>query len=121
MAVATSRATPASAPFRIVAFSRSSRPSEPISWLSETWTSPSSRLTISAAASSCRAETGAKTLVMATPSAVPATSPRNRAMASVSSGARSCPSNSMPPPTITAPAEIAVVRSAGQPNIGRML
>ena len=121
MAVATSRATPARAPFRIVAFSRSSRPSEPISWLSETWTSPSSRLTISAAASSCRAETGAKTLVMATPSAVPATSPRNRAMASVSSGARSCPSNSMPPPTITAPAEIALVRSAGQPNIGRML
>src|SRR6185312_14040965 len=121
MARATSLATPARAPFRIVAFSRSSRPIEPISWLSEMCTSPSSRLTISAAASSCRAETGANTLVMATPSAVPATSPRNRAIAPVSSGARSRPSNSMPPSTITAPAEIARVRSGGQPNIGRML
>ncbi len=121
IAMATSRATPASAPFRMVAFSRSSRPSEPISWLSETWTSPSSRLTISPASSSCRGETGAKTLVIATPSAVPATSPRNRAIASVSSGDRSRPSNSMPPSTITAPAEIASVRSGGQPNMGRML
>ena len=69
IAPATSRATPARAPLRIVAFSRSSRPIEPISWLSEVCTSPSSRLTTSAASSSCRAETGANTLVITTPSA----------------------------------------------------
>jgi hypothetical protein len=68
-APATSRATPARAPLRMVAFSRSSRPIEPISWLSEVCTSPSSRLTTSAATSSWRAETGANTLVIATASA----------------------------------------------------
>ena len=43
-APATSRATARSAAFSTVAFSRSSRPTEPISWLSETWmSSPSTR------------------------------------------------------------------------------
>ena len=100
----------------MVAFSRSSRPIEPISWLSETCTSPSSRLTISAAASSCRRETGANTLVIATPSAVPPTSPRKRAMASVSSGDRSRPSNSMPPSTIVSPTETASAQVARPPE-----
>jgi hypothetical protein len=60
----------ARAVFKIVAISRSSRATDPISRLSETGTSPSSRLTISAASSrSCRGETGAKTLVIASPSA----------------------------------------------------
>src|SRR5215471_7527043 len=121
IASATSRATPASAPLSTVAFSRSSRPIEPISWLSETSMSPSSRLTTSAASSSCRGETGANTLVIATASAVPAVSPRNLATASASKGDRSRPSNSMPPSTITAPAETTSVRSPGQPNIGRTL
>src|SRR5215472_6094751 len=93
IASATSRATPARAPFSMVAFSRSSRPIEPISWLSETWISPSSRLTISAASSSCRGETGANTLVMTMPWAAPPVWPRNRAMASVSRGDRSRPPN----------------------------
>src|SRR5215470_16345400 len=121
IASATSRATPASAPLSMVAFSRSSRPIEPISWLSETWISPSSRLTTSAASSSCRGETGANTLVMTMPSAAPPTSPRNRAMASVSTGDRSRPSNSMPPSTIVAPTEMVSVRSRGHPNIGLTL
>jgi hypothetical protein len=105
----------------MVAFSRSSRPIEPISWLSETWVSPSSRLTTSAASSSCRGETGANTLVMTMPWAAPPTSPRNRAMASVSRGDRSRPSNSMPPSTIVVPTEMASARSRGHPNIGRTL
>jgi hypothetical protein len=121
IARATSRATPASAPFRIVAFSRSSRPTEPISWLSETCTSPSSRLTTSAASSSWRGETGANTLLIATPSACPATVPANLAIASVSSGDRSWPSNSIPPSTIVAPTDTASTRSSGQPNMGLML
>jgi len=121
IARATSRATPARAPLRIVAFSRSSRPIEPISWLSEVCTSPSSRLTTSAASSSWRAETGANTLVIATPSAWPPTWPRNRAIASVSSGDRSWPSNSIPPSTIVAPTETAPTRSGGHPNMGLML
>ena len=121
IAPATSRATPARAPLRIVAFSRSSRPIEPISWLSEVCTSPSSRLTTSAASSSWRAETGANTLVIATPSAWPPTWPRNRAIASVSSGDRSWPSNSIPPSTIVAPTETAPTRSGGHPNMGLML
>jgi len=121
IALATSRATPARAPLSIVAFSRSSRPIEPISWLSEMCTSPSSRLTTSAASSSCRGETGAKTLVIATPSAAWPACPRNRAMASVSSGDRSWPSNSIPPSTIVAPTETARTRSGGQPNMGLML
>src|SRR5215475_2682149 len=121
IASATSRATPASAPLRMVAFSRSSRPSEPISWLSETWISPSSRLTMSAASSSCRGETGANTLVMTMPWAAPPTSPRNRARVSVSNGDRSRPSNSMPPSTIVVPTEMVSVRSRGHPNIGRTL
>jgi hypothetical protein len=120
-ASATSLATPTRAPLRMVAFSRSSRPIEPISWLSEMCTSPSSRLTTSAASSSCRGETGANTLVIATPSAAPPTSPRNRAIASVSSGDRSRPSNSMPPSTMAAPTETASARSRGHPNIGRTL
>src|SRR5215471_14476140 len=121
IASATLRATPASAPLSMVAFSRSSRPIEPISWLSETWISPSSRLTISAASSSCRGETGANTLVMTMPWAAPPTSPRNRAMASVSRGDMSRPSNSMPPSTIVVPTEMASVRSRGHPNMGRTL
>src|SRR5215467_4418528 len=84
-------------------------------------TSPSSRLTISAACSSCRAETGANTLVITMPWAVPPTRPRNRASASVSSGDRSRPSNSMPPSTISAPTDTASARSFGHSNIGRML
>src|SRR5499433_1329491 len=120
-ASATSLATPASAPLSIVAFSRSSRPIVPISWLSETWISPSSRLTISAASSSCRGETGANTLVMTMPWAATPTLPRNRAMASVSRGDRSRPSNSMPPSTIVVPTEMVSVRSRGHPNIGRTL
>src|SRR6516164_7140540 len=120
-ASATSRATPASAPLSMVAFSRSSRPIEPISWLSETWISPSSRLTTSAAISSCRGETGANTLVMTMPSAAAPTLPRNRAMASVSRGDRSRPSNSMPPSTIVVPTEMVSVRSRGHPNIGLTL
>src|SRR5579875_1793060 len=119
IAVATSLATPTSAAFRIVAFSRSSRPTEPISWLSDTWTSPSSRLTISAASSSWRADTGANTLVIATPSALPATPARNCCSASPSNGARSRPSNSMPPPMIAAPTDTAPARSAGHSYIGR--
>src|SRR2546421_4025479 len=121
IASATLRATPASAPLSMVAFSRSSRPIEPISWLSEIWISPSSRLTTPAASSSCRGETGANTLVMTMPSAAPPTSPRNRAMASVSTGDRSRPSNSMPPSTIVAPTEMVSVRSRGHPNIGLTL
>src|SRR5215470_7767575 len=121
IASATSRATPASAPLSMVAFSRSSRPIEPISWLSETCVSPSSRLTISAASSSCRGETGANTLVITMPWAAPPTWPRNRAMASVSRGDMSRPSNSMPPSTIVVPTEMASVRSRGHPNIGRTL
>ena len=105
----------------MVAFSRSSSPIEPISWLSEVCTSPSSRLTISAASNSWRAETGANTLVIATPSAPSPTSPRKRAMASVSSGDSSWPSNSIPPSTILAPTETACTRSGGQPNMGLML
>ena len=66
--------------------------------------------TISAAASSCRADTGANTLVIATPSA--ARMPRNRAMAAVSNGTRSRPSNSIPPSTMTAPAETAAAAVA---------
>src|SRR5215467_7184315 len=84
-------------------------------------TSPSSRLTISAACSSCRAETGANTLVITMPWAVPPTRPRNRASASVSSGDRSRPSNSMPPSTISAPTDTAAARSFGHSNIGLML
>ena len=42
-------------------------------------------------------------------------------MASVSSGDRSWPSNSIPPSTIAAPTETASMRSRGQPNIGLML
>src|SRR5215475_14310609 len=121
IASATLRATPASAPLSMVAFSRSSRPIVPISWLSETWISPSSRLTISAASNSCRGETGANTLVMTMPWAAPPTSPRNRAMASVSRGDSSRPSNSMPPSTTAVPTEMASVRSPGHPNIGRTL
>src|SRR5215469_14174505 len=84
-------------------------------------TSPSSRLTISAACSSCRAETGANTLVITMPWAVPPTRPRNRASASVSSGDRSRPSNSIPPSMISAPTDTASARSFGHSNIGRML
>jgi len=51
------------------------------------------------------------TLVTATPSACSPTCPRNRAMASVSRGERSRPSNSIPPSTITAPTETARTRS----------
>ena len=103
----------------MVAFSRSSRPTDPISWLSETCTSPSSRLTISAASSSWRAETGANTLVIATPSHRPATDDKNAATALSSKGDRSRPSNSIPPGTTTAPADTTAVRSAGHSNIGR--
>src|SRR5712691_583635 len=121
IALATSRATSTRAAFRIVAFSRSSRPTEPISWLSETCTSPSSRLTTPAASSSCRGETGANTLVIATASAAAPTSPRNRATASPSNGDRSRPSNSMPPSTTVWPTETASARSGGHSNIGLML
>src|SRR5439155_17901754 len=119
-APATSRATPTRAPFSTVAFSRSSSPTEPISWLSERWTSsPSSSRAISAASSSCRSETGAKTLEIATPSTVPATLARKRRVSSASNGTRSRPSNSMPPRTIVSPPETASRRSAGQPKSGR--
>ena len=42
-------------------------------------------------------------------------------MASVSTGDRSRPSNSMPPSTIVAPTEMVSVRSRGHPNIGLTL
>src|SRR2546429_4426635 len=58
---------------------------------------------------------------MTMPWAAAPTSPRNRAMASVSRGDRSRPSNSMPPFTIVVPTEIVSVRSRGHPNIGRTL
>src|SRR5262249_55482985 len=58
---------------------------------------------------------------MTMPWAAPPTSPRNRAMASVSRGDRSRPSNSMPPSTIVVPTEMVSVRSRGHPNIGRTL
>src|SRR5262249_666533 len=76
---------------------------------------------MSAGSSSCRGETGANTLVMTMPWAAPPTSPRNRAMASVSRGDRSRPSNSMPPSTIVVPTEMMSVRSRGHPNIGLTL
>src|SRR5215470_16139043 len=104
----------------MVAFSRSSSPSEPTSWLSEMCTSPSSRVTISAACNSCRAETGANTLVITTPWAEPPTLPMNRASAPVSIGDRARPSNSMPPSTISAPTDTAPARSLGHSNIGLM-
>src|SRR5438093_6824046 len=80
--------------------------------------SPSSRFTTSAASSSCRSETGANTETIATPSAFPAIEPRNLAASSASNGERSRPSNSIPPPTIASPAEIACRRSSGHPDSG---
>ena len=103
-----------SAAFMTVAFSRSSRPMEPISWLSDTGMSPSSSRTTSAAARSWRSETDANTLVTATASALPATRLRNRRSSSTPSGTISRPSNSRPPGTMASPTEIASRRSAGQ-------
>ena len=62
----------ARAAFRMVAFSRSSSPTEPISWLSEIVLAELA-LDDLGGRSSCRADTGANTLVMATPSAAPPT------------------------------------------------
>jgi hypothetical protein len=42
-------------------------------------------------------------------------------MASVSSGDRSCPSNSIPPSTTAAPTETVRASSAGHPNMGLTL
>ncbi len=75
--------------------------------------SPSTSRTIASAASSCSAETDAKTLVSATPSTEPARGSRNRRSSSPSSGTISRPSNSMPPPTMASPAETAARRSSG--------
>ncbi len=72
-----------------VAFSRSSRPSEPISWLIETG-SPYSRLTSSSTARSCSSPAGLNTPVTATASA--RTPSRKRRIASGSSGPISRPS-----------------------------
>ena len=115
-AAATSCATPASAAFSTVAFSRSIRPSEPTSWLSETATSsPSTSSERSRAARSCSAETGEKTPVTATASALPAhrlEEARGRlAIERRRARARRTPS---PPPTIASPAETARRRSSGQ-------
>src|SRR5581483_9740597 len=106
---------------RTVAFSRSSRPSVPISWLSESSTSPP-RLdrTISAASSSCSAETEENTLVIATPSIEPGKESRKRRSSCAPNGTISQPLNSLPPGTIASPAEIVCRRSTGQASSGRI-
>ena len=120
-ASATVRATPTRAAFSTVAFSRSSSPTVPTSWLSEMWTSaPSTARAASPTASSCSAETGAKTLAIATPSTCPAMLSRKRRAVSRSSGTISRPSNSMPPSTISSPAETVSRRSCGHAKSGRI-
>ena len=114
-------ATCQSAAFRIVAFSRSMRPIEPISLEIETWTSsPMTSRQSFAASSSWSLRTVENTQEMAidlTPFAF--ISSKNAFAASASNGASSLPSYSKPPPMIVLPTAIFWISSA-QSTIGRM-
>ena len=110
-----------SAALRIVAFSRSIRPMEPISLETEIWTSsPRISRQRAAASRSWSLRTVEKTQEMAmdfTPF-----SPMSRkkaAAASRSKGASSLPSYSKPPPTTALPAQMTC-RSSAQSTMGRM-
>ena len=95
----TLEATLSSAALRMVAFSRSSRPSDPTWWLRDTGNaSPSSEVRTSRARSSCSLVAGLKaadTAMARHPAAT--TSAAKRRAASVSSGAISAPVYSLPP------------------------
>src|SRR5215831_1521124 len=116
---ATRLVTPPSVALSTVAFSRSRRPTVPISWLRDRSTLlPATSRTRSAALSSCSGETGANTLTIATASTRSAIGSTKRAMASSSSGAIGRLSNSKPPPTMTSPADTASRRSGGHVDSG---
>ena len=114
-------ATCQSAAFKIVAFSRSIRPIEPISLEMETWTSsPITWRQSLAASSSWSLRTVEKTQDTAmdfTPFSF--MSVKNFSASSRSNGASSLPSYSKPPPMMTLPAAILRMSSA-QSTIGRM-
>ena len=114
-------ATSTSAAFKMVAFSRSSRLTLPISLEMEMGkSSPSTSRMMAAARVSWLASTGENTLVMATLSHSPFTWFAMRRSSSSSRGAISRPSNSCPPPTRNHWSLIAARSSAGQSIIGLM-
>ena len=113
-------ATRWSAAFKMVAFSRSTRPIEPISLEMEMRTSsPSTSRAMAAAASSSSLRTPANTQLMATESTLPFTPSKKARHAASSKSAKRLPSNSKPPPIMavsTATAEI----SSDQSTMGGM-
>ena len=108
-------ATPVSAAFTIVAFSRSSSPNPPTSCPSETGRWSASR-TSDATSRSCDGSWSENGPVIATASA-PRTASSTLRISSRSSGCVR-PSTSTPPRTTHAPAPTAARRSAGQPANG---
>ncbi len=114
-------ATLTRAAFKMVAFSRSSRLTLPISLEIEMGkSSPKASRTIAAARRSWLASTGENTLEMATLSHSPLICWAMRRSSSSSSGAISRPSNSWPPPTKNHWSLMAVRKSAGQSIMGLM-
>ena len=114
------RATSYSAAFKMVAFSRSIRPIEPISLEMDTCTSsPSTSRAMVAARSSSSLRTVENTLDTATASTRPFTPSKNARHAASSNSARRLPSYSKPPSMMSESTHTAAISSA-QSTIGGM-